>query len=301
MTSLYHAAELALQARVGVQEEALRLSKGIFSVLKPAAQDFLPSQQMAIVSSIDANGRVWASLLTGAPGFIQAVAEQTVRIEATPVLDDPLSENLLACDEISVLVIDFATRRRLRLNGLSQVRPEGGIDVRTHQVYFNCPKYIQSRHLDADLTRLGAVPEIQRTDALTRLQQHWIAQTDTFFIASFYSQSGADASHRGGHPGFVRILSSNKLVFPDYSGNNMFNTLGNISINPLSGLLFIDFERGSTLQLTGRAYILWDADCTAQFAGAERLVEFQIDQALEITNATPLRWRFVAYSPFNPI
>jgi len=89
-------------------------------------------------------------------------------------------------------------------------------------------------------------------------------------------------------------------VFPDYAGNNMFNTLGNISINPQAGLLFSDFERGNTLQVTGKASIIWDTECLKEFAGAERLVEFQIDRVIEITDASSLGWRFVEYSPFNP-
>jgi hypothetical protein len=49
-----------------------------------------------------------------------------------------------------------------------------------------------------------------------------------------------------------------RLAFPDYSGNRMFQTLGNLAVNPRAGLLFVDWETGSTLQLTGRAQIIWD-------------------------------------------
>jgi hypothetical protein len=80
----------------------------------------------------------------------------------------------------------------------------------------------------------------------------------------------------------------------------MFNTLGNITANPNAGLLFIDFENGSTLQVTGQARIIWDQDRIGEFAGAERLVEFEIEQVIEIANAVPLRWKFLGYSPFNP-
>lgn len=123
---------------------------------------------------------------------------------------------------------------------------------------------------------------------------------DTFFIASFHPETGADASHRGGHPGFIRVVNAGKILFPDYSGNNMFNTLGNITANPNAGLLFIDFENGSTLQVNGQASVIWDQDRVEEFAGAERLVEFKIRQVIEIANAVPLRWKFSGYSPFNP-
>ena len=299
MISRYHAGELAVQTRAGVQVEASRLSKMIGSSIQPVVQDFLSSQQMAIASTVGKDGQVWASLLTGEKSFVQAISAQTVRIDAIPVRGDPLKENLMLQDDIGILVIDLATRRRVRINGKAELDPDGSIYVHTNQVYFNCPKYIQLRKLDTDTAESQTLPH-QYTKTLTSEQQQWIAQTDTFFTASYHPE-GADASHRGGYPGFVRVMSDRSLVFPDYAGNNMFNTLGNISVNPQIGLLFVDFERGSTLQLTGRANIIWDAGRVAEIVGAERLVEFQIDQVLEITNASSLRWRFGEYSPYNPV
>lgn len=80
----------------------------------------------------------------------------------------------------------------------------------------------------------------------------------------------------------------------------MFNTLGNLSANPSAGLLFVNWEQGWTLQLTGEARILWDPLRVAQFPGARRLVEFRMDRGIEIAGATGLRWRFLESSPFNP-
>ena len=131
-------------------------------------------------------------------------------------------------------------------------------------------------------------------------QQQWIRAADTFFVASHHPDGGADASHRGGHPGFVHVLNANRVIWPDYSGNTMFQTLGNIASNSQAGLLFIDFESGSTLQLTGKARIIWDRERTARFPGAERLVEFDLEEAIEIAGASPLGWRFMGHSPLNP-
>lgn len=108
------------------------------------------------------------------------------------------------------------------------------------------------------------------------------------------------ASNRGGFPGFVQVFNSNKLVFPDYEGNNMFQMLGNLSVNPRAGLLFIDFEQGRTLQLTGTAIAIWEQTQFAQIPGAQRLIEFTIEQVLETRNATPFRWQFGEYSPAIP-
>lgn len=298
--STYHAGELTVQAQAGVQTEAAHLTKIIGASINPTARDFLRTQRLAIASTIDKHGKVWASLLTGKPGFVQVVAEQFVQVQATcgkiPNSDFTIPNSI----DIGILVIDLATRRRLRINGKAELKQNGRIDVQTQQVYFNCPKYIQTRDLVAESDHQTAIPEVYSYTALTPAQQQWITQADTFFIASFHPQSGADASHRGGYPGFVQVLNATELVFPDYTGNNMFNTLGNIAQYAQIGLLFLDFACGHTLQLTGTANIIWDTNRIAQFIGAERLVEVHIDRVLETTNATTLHWKFGEYSPYNP-
>src|SRR5262249_47612767 len=130
-------------------------------------------------------------------------------------------------------------------------------------------------------------------------QQHWIVGADTFFIATAHPESGADASHRGGHPGFIHVESANRLIIPDYSGNKMFNTLGNIAVNPAAGLVFPDFERGRVLQLSGRARIVWDFD-NEEFPGAQRLLEFDVDKVIELDDPALKGYVFQGYSPFNP-
>lgn len=132
---IYHSGELAVQSRVGVQAEAESLAKAIGgAVVKPAMQSFLASQRLAIASTIDSGNRVWASLLTGEPGFLQAVAEQIVKIA---IDSDELKENLRLTDELGLLVIDLATRKRLRLNGKAKLQGE-------NKIYFIPSKYIST-------------------------------------------------------------------------------------------------------------------------------------------------------------
>ena len=99
-----------------------------------------------------------------------------------------------------------------------------------------------------------------------------------------------DASHRGGEPGFVSVENNTRLIFPDFAGNNHFNTMGNLVLDPRVGLLFVDFETGSLLQLTGRASIDWESDTVAKSPGAHRLVTIDIDEIVELPTAIPLRW-----------
>lgn len=300
MLGIYHPGEVSVQARAGVEDMAQQVEGVIEPMISPRAQEFIEQQPMVFVASVDAEGRGWASVLAGRPGFMKAVDERTIHIDAAPNLGDPLRHNVLVHTYMGLLVMDFATRRRLRVNGLAERQPDGSFCVRAQQVYGNCPKYIQARQVEISAPVAPNASNVYRSDQLTAKQQQWITQADTFFIASSHPERGADASHRGGNPGFVTAPDANTLVWPDYAGNNMFNTLGNIDVNPRVGLIFLDFETGSTLQLTGEAQIVWDQARIAQHKGAERLVSFHITQVLEIQSWLPLRWQFDSYSPFNP-
>ena len=300
MTSIYHAGELSVQRQAGVEAQARRIGQGLKATMPPAAQAFLQQQPMVLVGSSNANGQVWASLLTGTPGFLMPVDERTLHIAATPVFGDPLRANLRGHAAVGLLAIDLASRRRMRLNGQIECLSDGSFAIRARQVYANCLKYIQARTLEMIGTRMGGPGSIRRCDRLTAAQQAWIAHSDTLFIASAHPDGGADVSHRGGNPGFVRVVDACTLIVPDYAGNTMFQTLGNLQANPQVGLLLIDFTGGATLQMSGTARIIWDVQRVAEFAGAERLVEVTVAGAVEIADAHPLRSDTIEYSPFNP-
>jgi predicted pyridoxine 5'-phosphate oxidase superfamily flavin-nucleotide-binding protein len=296
---VFHEGEQAVQARAGVQSESRRLGRGISSEIPEGAGDFLESQRMAVLAGVDGTGRVWASLMTGNPGFITAPDSRTLRLAAALPGADPLGEGLAGDRALGVLVLDPERRRRLRVNGRVSLTRADVIEMRTEEVFGNCPKYIQARAPEGE-TRLRRAGLGQRGTALTPAQQLAIERADTFFIASVHGGRGADASHRGGQPGFVKVLDERRLRIPDYQGNNMFQTLGNIAADPRVGLLFVDFDTGTTLQLTGRARILWEGEELARLKGALRALEVEIDATVEIAGQGPLGWRFLEYSPFNP-
>jgi ferredoxin-NADP reductase len=136
---------------------------------------------------------------------------------------------------------------------------------------------------------------------LTSEHRGWIARADTLFVASAHPEQGADASHRGGRPGFVQFLDSQTLRIPDYAGNNMFNSLGNFESFPHAGLAFVDFEQGRLLQLTGRPVIHWDiADPDGRTGGSGRFWDFEVEAWRESALALRLEWEFLDYSPLLP-
>ena len=298
----FHEGERAVQGRAGVRELAARVGGGIAPAVPPMAAAFLRERSWLVVGAVGDDGRAWATILAGAPGSFAAEDERTVRLTARPAPGDPLGDGLVAGGAVGLIAMDLASRRRMRLNGTLASIDEVGYRVRVEQVYANCPKYIQARALDdpSEPGVPGAPSRARRGRALSAEQRAWIERADTLFIATAHSAGGADVSHRGGQPGFIDVLDDRTLAIPDYAGNNMFQTLGNLTVTPAAGLLFVDFERGATLQLSGQARIDWDAARAASYPGARRVVELRIDEVVEIDAAIPLRWHLLEYSPFNP-
>src|SRR5215204_5743775 len=233
---VFHEGELAVQERVGVSRQASRVGASIHPNIPPLAQDFLEQQPYVFAGSIDKKGRVCASILVGEVGFLQVLSDRTIRIDS-PATDNLLFENLKTDDRIGLLAIEFETRRRMRANGRARIADDS-IIIRTEEVFSNCPKYIQARFWEREEQAQNKTGLAESFDALTGDQIRFIENADTFVIASAHQTRGADVSHRGGNAGFVKVLDDRTLIFPDYSGNMMFQTLGNLQLNPKCGLLF---------------------------------------------------------------
>lgn len=113
-------------------------------------------------------------------------------------------------------------------------------------------------------------------DRLAENHRKFIAQSPFFFLATADAAGRPDCSYKGGRPGFVQVLAPDLLVFPDYDGNGMYRSLGNIRSNPWVGLLFIRFERPARLRVNGRAEVVTDDPLLAQLPGAQRLVRVRV-------------------------
>ncbi|MEU6040777.1 pyridoxamine 5'-phosphate oxidase family protein [Actinomadura sp. NPDC047616] len=293
---VYHEGERAAQRRAGLLDQGAFSARAVRAEIPEVARKFLLQQPMLVLGAADAQGRMWATLLTGRPGFLHAEDARTLTIDARPAAGDPLHDRLTEPAPVGMLAIEPARHRRMRMNGHA-VPTAHGLHVTLDQVYSNCPKYIQKRESRWE----AAVPAPpRRSRALTGDQQRWISGADTFFIATSDREGNADASHRGGNPGFVEVVSRTVLRWPDYTGNAMFNTLGNLEVQPRAGLLFADWRTGAVLHLTGTARTDWDPAHAAAVPGAERLVEFTATDVIEIAGAAPLRWSEPIPSRFNP-
>lgn len=298
--SPFHHGERTVQERLGVRD--------IEDWARKVVRDHLPEQHRAfhtalpflVVSARDGQGRPWVTLLDGPEGFVTSPDPNCLVIDAKPMPGDALADSFAPGSDVGVLGIELATRRRNRVNGRIVANGSGGMTFRVDQSFGNCPQYIRERAWRRVDNNSAA--EVKRGSRLTSSQRAWISSADTFFIGSGYRGDGEnptfgmDASHRGGERGFVRVLDDTRLLFPDYAGNNHYNTIGNLALDSRAGYLFIDFETGNLLQLTGTTSIDWDSKELEKFPGARRLVSFEIQEIIELTNAVGLRWQADAES-----
>ena len=303
MTDPYHAGERLIQEKTGERDTAVANGQVIAARIPERARSFVSQQRACILAWTEPNGGIWASFLVGPEGFasttedlagleIHLADETGLRCKIPPL------DRLGAGENIATLFIELATRRRLRINGTVAALDRERLLISVNQAYPNCPKYIQRRQL-VDAPAVQSETPIETGQLLTGAIISWIEQADTFFVASAHPDGAMDASHRGGAAGFV-TLRDGALRIPDYPGNSMFNTLGNLALNPHAGLVFVDFEQGRQLQLSGDAQLDLDAGEQASATGGTgRWWEFRPQSWIVSPLNIPLAWRFVDPSPFN--
>ena len=258
--SRFHEGELAMQHRARVRAEADRL----MGMLAPPRLDggparFLGKCTFAALTSRDGEGRLWTSPLVDPPGFLDAVAT-TLRIHTLPALGDPLRE-LHEGQAVGLIAMDFARRRRVRINGVLAERHAEGLRVNVDQAFGNCPKYIRPRHLETDEAPSERSVEAPSA-ALSAAQVGLLRRTETFFLGTSHPRRGVDTSHRGGPPGFLRV-EDGTVGWPDYPGNNMFTSFGNLAVDDAAAVLVPDFAGGETVQISGTAAVEWAAPGSA--------------------------------------
>jgi predicted pyridoxine 5'-phosphate oxidase superfamily flavin-nucleotide-binding protein len=260
--SPFHEGERHVQERAGESVVAARTGRMIAAAVDPRAGAFLAGQRLVVAASRDVSGAPWASLVVGERG-LAAVDEEGRRVtldlsRALPISGDPLSGNLSPGVDIGLLAIDLATRRRLRINGSVISAGPARAEIRVREAYPNCPKYIRRRALVP--ARGSEVRDpTQAGNALDGPRLARLARADTAFVASGHPERGLDASHRGGDAGFIRA-EGRTLRIPDYPGNSMFNTLGNLVASPLAGLTVVDFQERRALLMTGSARVFIESD-----------------------------------------
>ncbi|KAF1042026.1 MAG: hypothetical protein GAK35_02955 [Herbaspirillum frisingense] len=302
-TSSFHSGERDVQHSAGEASIADRNAVMVSDTVIGGARPFIAKQFMAVFGSIDDDGRPWASLVFGKPGFVStadgsAISVNVAREERDQA--DPLWRNIARNRDVGMLFIELGSRRRYRVNGRIERFDADGAEVAIREAYPNCPRYIQRRQL-----RVMGEPSLPvqaaRGTVLRGMVEEIVRRADTLFVASRHAETGADASHRGGGAGFVHIVDETTLRIPDFNGNSLFNTFGNVRLDPRAGLCIPDFASGRMLQLTGTASVLWNQDDPGnETGGTGRYLQFKVDEWILRDTLQPLEWEYLDASPFNP-
>jgi len=140
-------------------------------------------------------------------------------------------------------------------------------------IYHEGSRELQDRF---DTRRLAdRLEQVKVHDSFTPADREFIAALDMFFIATADESGQPTCSYKGGDPGFVRVVDDHTVAFPNYDGNGMYLSMGNLRVNPSVGLLFIDFERQRRMRVDGTATVRLDDELIAEYPEAQFIVRVQ--------------------------
>ncbi|KAK7535276.1 oxidoreductase-like protein [Phyllosticta citribraziliensis] len=282
------------------------------------------------LGALDSQNRPWTTLLGGSPPLAQPLGDSLVGVQAKVNAEsDPVIEALFDGKQrqekgqvtrddapgkmIGGLPINLDTRKRVKVFGrlvarklLQDTEDErvGNVQLffNVEQSLGNCPKYLNSKQI------VPATPSphvVSTGSILSPEARELIQKSDLFFISSSNSTTDMDTNHRGGPPGFVRITQSKDsetatIVYPEYSGNRLYQTLGNLQSTPRAGICFPDFETGDVLYLTGITETLAGAAAAAVLPRSNLAVRITVTASRFVRQGLSFRGIPGERSPYNP-
>lgn len=324
----WHEGELAMAKALKVPP----MDNPTFPALSPQLANHLQIAPLIAIGTLDKQGRPWTTLWGGEKGISQPVAQGIIGIR-TPVVGahDPVVEELVGKDAngtvtrdegpgrmVAGLTIDLETRKRVKLfarmvAGALSLREDEARDARQHfaevqlvlrieQSLGNCPKYLNKKRIEPAISN----PElISDSPQLPQQAIDLLAKADLFFLSSSNHEKDMDTNHRGGPRGFVRVVSNEAsgavLCYPEYSGNRLYQTLGNLKVNPVIGICVPDFDTGDMLYLTGTTEILIGPEASQILPRSNLAVRITTTAARYVATALPFRGTSGEPSPYNPI
>ncbi|EGD98956.1 oxidoreductase [Trichophyton tonsurans CBS 112818] len=306
--------------------------------LSPGAAALVQKCPLLALGTLDKQGRPWSTVWGGQAGFVGPVAQSIIGIRN--VIDgtnDPVAETLLGGElagtivkepppgrPMSALPIDMENRRRVKLMGrmvagsmeedtqedpgnrsIGNTTPQKSAQIqlvmKVEGSLGNCPKYINKKHITPALPHPKL---ISNSPHLPQEALDLLGRIDTLFVASSHGNDSMDSNIRGGPPGFVRVLSNDStgavIVYPEYSGNRLYQTLGNLQTTPLAGYAFPDFDLGHILYITGKTEVLVGKDAAKLLPRSNLAVRVSVTAARYVENGLSFRGEAMQRSPYNP-
>ncbi|KAK5679717.1 hypothetical protein LTS10_007665 [Elasticomyces elasticus] len=320
----WHEGETAMQRLMKVPE----FDNPTVPALSPQLANHLQIAPLIAIGTLDKQGRPWTTLWGGEKGFARPLGGGIVGFRtAVTGRFDPVVEELVGQDAtgevvkeegegriVSGLTIDLETRKRVKMcgrmvagalstredeiTGRNESVAEIQLVLKIEQSLGNCPKYLNRKHVTPTFAR----PELVSDSAkLGGRALQLLAKADLFFVSSS-GQEDMDTNHRGGPAGFLRATSdATSVIWPEYSGNRLYQTLGNLHSNPLCGICVPDFETGDMLYLTGTTRIFSGKEANALLPRSNLCVQLTITAARFVQIALPFRGEEGQRSPYNPV
>jgi hypothetical protein len=285
----WHTGELQAQEALGWAGLSGNAYSYVEDHLDRQHSDFHSSLNFMPLATLDADARPWAAFLCGADGergFISAKDRYTLQIRAGRVAGDPTFDNLRTSSVplVAGVGVELLNRRRNKFGGYMRSIEEAGeeeilLDLQVNSALGNCPvrelrcqweareplvqKYINVREL-APRPR-GEVRVLEQNDKhdptqpLPQLVLDFISKVDSAYVATAYlpedqpDEAHLGMNHRGGRPGYLRVdpVSQAAIYLPDYSGNRLMMSVGNMLSCPRAGLALPDWSTGDVLYVTG--------------------------------------------------
>ncbi|KAJ1568304.1 hypothetical protein HK405_002969 [Cladochytrium tenue] len=327
----WHTGEASVQTRL--LGSPLQFPNPTVQGLPPRYLGRLAAASLLALGAVDSNGHPWATVWAhgGGGGFVRLVAPNVLDLHFEDVdrAADPVVQMLTQTAGsgpflLAGLAIDLQSLDRVKIAGrlLAATLP-GAIEVpmdesgdsvvpRTDvgevrmamavlESLGNCPKYVNKKlirsHRPTPTVISSSLP--LRPEAV-----QLIGRADAFFMSSTNNRS-MDTNHRGGPPGFMRVVSNNEqkgvvLVYPEYSGNRLYQSLGNLSVNPRVGIVIPDFKTSAVLYLTGEAELLVGPAAAAVLHHAQLAVRVTVSAARFVADGLNFYGDDGEPSPYNP-
>ncbi len=297
------------------------------AMLTPQAAFMFQRAPLLAFGTLDAQARPWATIWGGEPGFSEPLGGGFIGTRTlVDGQNDPVVQALVGDGEkgemtqakdggklVAGLAIDLMTRKRVKIAGRMIAGTTQDVDVevkseedrkqtqiqlvtKIEQSLGNCPKYLNQYEIRPALVNPNL---ISQSPALCEEGKALISKSDMFFLSTT-TEDDMDVNHRGGPPGFVRIVSPSIIAYPEYSGNRLYQSLGNLMLNPSIGITFPDYTTGNVLYITGTTEILAGTDAAALLPGSNLAVKITISECRFVATSLPFRGVKKIQSPYNP-
>lgn len=302
------------------------------TMLTPQAAFRLQQAPLLAIGTLDPQDRPWTSLWGGKHGFSETLGGGIIGTRTlVDAAHDPVVQALVGQAQkgemvsgnekmVAGLTIDLMERKRVKIFGRmiagcvnevkvevedDHIKPDGmpamqsqvQLITKIEQSLGNCPKYLNAYDIRPALVSPSLASQ---GDILTEEAKAHVLNSDMFFLTTSVPED-MDTNHRGGPPGFVRILSDTEIVYPEYSGNRLYQSLGNLLVNPKIGITFPAYDTGDVLYITGIAEVIAGAEAAALLPGSNLAIKIKIGEARHVKEGLPLRGTRKTPSPYNPL